>query len=209
MKSSSACDASTALNWTDPTHRVRIAENLRSKAEILVEEVHRTKIGSARAALFHDLSRVYSRLAVCDLDAARQVVGRIRMETQRDNLCRLTLEKMADMLEEMCWAADEDMQRHYMVLAQAFGRTIGQEGLTGWFDKGPMGALNRLAGTVAEVDVDKAIAEREAFPELIKMARMIPVHQAVEEEEIESQIFRDGLRLFRRHQGLEKYPFEK
>ena len=154
MKPSLAHDASSALNWADPVHRARISENLRSNAEILIEEIHATKLGADRAALFHDLSRVYSRLAVCDLDAARQAEGRIRMETQRDNLCRLTLEKMADMLEEMCWTAEKDMQRHYMVLAHAFGRTIGQEGLTGWFDKGPIGALNRLAGTGAEVDVD-------------------------------------------------------
>lgn len=209
LKTSYAQDASTALNWADVSHRVLIAENLRTNGDVLAAEILATSSAKDRVAMYRDLARIYTRLAACDMDRVRIAEKDIGMEMQRDSLCRLTLEKMADMLEETCLTADPALQRDYMVIAHAFGRTISEEGLSGWFNNGPMGALNRLAGTVADLDIDQALGERHAFPEIIKMARMIPVDQGVDEEKIESQIFRDGLRLFRRHQGLEKYPHEK
>jgi hypothetical protein len=95
------------------------------------------------------------------------------------------------------------MPRNYIVMGQAFARLIRDEGLDGWFSTGPYSGLGLLALTIAELDIDKAMKEYEALPELVKMARMIPLDQGVDEEKIESQIFRDGLKLFRRHQGLD------
>jgi len=40
--------------------------------------------------------------------------------------------------------------------------------------------------------------------EIIGITRRIPPGQGVDEKKIESQVFRDGLKIFRRHQGLDK-----
>lgn len=143
-----------------------------------------------------------TRLAVCDMDEARKAERRIEAEMQRDSVCRITLEKMADMLEDANMGAQ--FPRNFFAMGQAFARLIRDEKLDDWFSTGPYSGLGRLALTVAEMDIDRALKEREALPELIKMARMIPLEQGVDEEKIEAQVFRDGLRLFRRHQGLDK-----
>lgn len=207
MKTRYALDASTALNWADETDRVLISQNLRSNAEVLAAEILMSRNPAERVGMLRDLERVYTRLAVCDMDAARKVERQIESERKKDTLCRITLEKMADVLEEP--SEGGAIARNWIVMGQMFARLIRDEKLDGWFSTGPYSGLGRLALTVAEVDLDGAVKEREAFPELIKMARMIPLDQGVDEEKIESQIFRDGLRLFRRHQGLEKHGFEK
>lgn len=207
MKTCFARDASTALNWADENDRVFIGQNLRSNADVLMSAIALTKVPKDRRTMLYDLSRTLTRLAVCDMDAARKAERRIEVEMQRDSICRITLEKMADMLEEP-WDRDS-IERVCLDLGQRFARLIRDEKLDDWFSTGPYSGLGRLALTVAEMDIDRALKEREAFPELIKMARMIPLEQGVDEEKIESQIFRDGLALFRRHQGLEKYPHEK
>lgn len=207
MKTRFALDASTGLSWSDENDRVLIAQNLRTNAEVLAGEIVQAKPLHERVLMLGDLQRVYTRLAVCDMDAARKAERRIETEMQKDALCRITLEKMADMVEEPC--SGDDMARNFLVMGQAFARLIRDEKLDGWFSTGPYSGLGRLALSVADLDIDSALKEREAFPELIKMARMIPLDQGVDEEKIESQIFRDGLQLFRRHQGLEKYPHEK
>lgn len=207
MKTRYARDASTALNWSDENDRVLIGQNLRCNAEVLAGEILLSTSPCERRDMLHDLARTYTRLAVCDMDAARKAERRIGVEMQRDSVCRITLEKMADALEEA--NMDARLRHNYVVLGQMFARVIRDEKLDAWFSTGPYSGLGRLALTVAEIDIDRALQEREAFPELIHMARMIPLEQGVDEEKIESQIFRDGLQLFRRHQGLEKYAHEK
>ncbi len=207
LKTSYAQDASTALNWADERHRVLIAENLRTNADVLAAEILATPSADDRAAMYRDLARVYTRLAACDMDRARVAERNIGHDMQRESICRITLEKMADMTEEP--AVDDRGARPYLEMAQAFARLIQEERLADFFSTGPYSGLGRLALTVAELDIDKALKGRAALPELVRMARMIPLDQGVDEEKIESQIFRDGLRLFRRHQGLEKYPHEK
>lgn len=207
MKTINWRDASTALNWADESDRVFISESLRANAEVLAAEIMMSKVSVERRAMLHDLSRTYTRLAVCDMDAARKAERHIGVEMQKDALCRITLEKMADMLEEPC--DSQAMARSFLEMGQRFARVVRDEKLADWFSTGPYSGLGRLALTVAEVDLDKAVNEREAFPALIQQARMIPLEQGVDAEEIESQIFRDGLKLFRRHQGLEKYDHEK
>lgn len=207
LKTRYALDASTGLSWADENDRALIAQNLRTNAEVLAGEILLAKSPDERVAMLLDLQRVYTRLAVCDMDAARKAERRIETEMQKDTLCRITLEKMADMVEEPC--SGDDMARNFLVMGQAFARLVRDEKLDNWFSTGPYSGLGRIALTLAELDIDQAVKEREAFPELVKMARMIPLDQGVEEGRIESQIFRDGLLLFRRHQGLEKYPHEK
>ncbi len=208
MKLSYALDASTALNWAVPEDRVMIAENLRANGEVLAAEIVNAKNPADRFGLFRDVSWVYRRLAVCDMDAARQTERRIEMEMRRDTVCRITLERMADMMWDANVAGNPVYERNYLEMGQAFAKVIRDEGLNEWFSTGPYSGLGRLAHTIAEMDIDRALQEREALPELCKMARMIPLDQGVDEEKIESQVFRDGVRLFRRHQGLEKYGFE-
>lgn len=207
MKIRYARDASTALNWADEGDRVLISQNLRTSTEILAGEILLAKSPAERRSMLDDLARCHTRIAVCDMDAARKAKRRIEVEMQRDTLCRMTLEKMADMVEEPC--TGDDMACNYIVMAQAYARVIKKEKLDDWFSTGPYSGLGRLALTVAKLDIDKAVRERAALPALVEMARMIPLTQGVDEEKIESQVFRDGLQLFRRHQGLEKYPHEK
>lgn len=185
-----------------PEDRTLIAINLRANTEVLAGEILLATSPDERRKMLEDLSRCFTRLAVCDMDAARKAERRIEVEMQRDAVCRITLEKMADMVEEANMGAQ--LPRNFLVMGQAFARLIRDEKLDGWFSTGPYSGLGRLALTVAELDIDKALNEREALPELVKMARMIPLDQGVDEEKIESQIFRDGLKLFRRHQGLAK-----
>lgn len=200
-------DASTALNWADENDRVFISQNLRTNAEVLAAEIMMSKVSAERRDMLDDLSRTYTRLAVCDMDAASKAERHIGVEMQKDTLCRITLEKMADMLEEPC--DGQAMARSFLEMGQRFARVVRDEKLADWFSTGPYSGLGRLALTVAEVDLEKALKEREAFSALIQSARMIPLEQSVDAEEIEAQIFRDGLKLFRRHQGLEKYDHEK
>jgi hypothetical protein len=206
LKTRFARDASTGLSWLVPEDRVLIAINLRSNAEILAGEILLAKSPKERIALLDDLQRVYTRLAVCDMDAARKAERRIEAEMQRDAVCRITLEKMADMVEDANMGAQ--LPRNFLVMGQAYARLIRDEKLDDWFSTGPYSGLGRLALTVADLDIDTALKEREALPELVRMARMIPLDQGVDEEKIESQIFRDGLKMFRRHQGLEKESHE-
>ncbi|WP_414463389.1 hypothetical protein [Hyphomicrobium sp. DY-1] len=209
MKISLALDASTALNWAESKDRALIHENLLTNSEVLAGEIINARSPEERMWFMNDLAWVYRRLAVCDMLAARDVERRMDDEENRSKYVSFTLEKMADMLEEANMSPAAGMDRHYLVIAKAFAMRLGEEKVDGWFTDGPWGGLGRLSGTVAAMDIDTALRERHAFPELIKMARMIPPGQGVDEEKIESQIFRDGLRLFRRHQGLEKYPHEK
>jgi hypothetical protein len=206
MKTRFASDASTALNWASENDRVIIAKNLRGSAEYLAGEIARTTIPRDRVGMLKDLSRCYTRLAVCDMDEARKA-ERIAVEMQRDAVCRITLEKMADMVEEPC--GDEMIARNHLVMAQMFARCVCDEKLDTLYTTGPYGGLGRLSATVAELDIDRAVREREALPALIQMARLIPVTQGVDEEKIESQIFRDGLKLFRKHQGLDQRSLSK
>lgn len=208
MKSNFARDASTALNWADPTHRASIGENLRTNAEVLAAEILNAKSSSERIVMLTDLQRVYTRLAVCDIDKARTCEDNIETERNRDTLCRITLEKMSDMMDEADHP-DKEYARNFVVMGKAFARLIGKEGLADFFSTGPYSGLGRFALTIPQCDVDKMLKERDAMSAICKMARMIPVTQSVDAEEIEAQVFRDGLTLFRRHQGLEKYPFEK
>lgn len=207
MKTCFARDASTALNWADENDRVYISQNLRANTEILAGEILLAKNPKERGDMLMDLSRCFTRLAVCDMDAARKAERRIEIEMQKDTICRITLEKMADMVDydSMC----SELPRNYLVLGQMFARLIRDEKLEAWFSTGPYSGLGRLALTIADLDIDKALKEREALPELVKMARMIPLEQGVDEEKDESHIFRGGLKLFRRHQGLEKEGWEK
>jgi hypothetical protein len=202
LKTRYAPDASTALNWADENDRVLISQNLRANTEILAGEILLAKFPEERREMLEDLARCFTRLAVCDMDAARKAERRIEAEMQRDAVCRITLEKMADMVEEANMGAQ--LPRNYLVMGQAFARLIRDEKLGDWFSTGPYSGLGRLALTIADLDIDKALKEREALPELVKMARMIPLDQGVDEEKIESQIFCDGLKIFRRHQGLAK-----
>ena len=202
MKTRYASDASTALNWADENDRIFIGQNLRSNADVLMAEIVVCKTPDERRSMLEDLSRTLTRLAVCDMDEARKAERRIETEMQRDSVCRITLEKMADMLEDANMGAQ--FPRNFFAMGQAFARLIRDERLDDWFSTGPYSGLGRLALTVAEMNIDRALKEREAFPELIEMARMIPLEQGVDEEKIEAQVFRDGLRLFRRHQGLDK-----
>lgn len=208
MKKSYALDASTALNWRDFNDRVLISENLRTNAEVLAGEIINARSPQERMWFLRDLAWVYRRLAVCDMVMARDVERRMDDEEKQAKYVSFTLEKMADMLEEANVSPEHGMDRDYLVLAKAFALLLREEELDGFFTSGPWGGLGRLAGTVADVDIDTALKERHAFPQIIKMARMIPADQGVDEEKIESQIFRDGLKLFRRHQGLEKYGHE-
>lgn len=200
-------DASTALNWADENDRVLISQNLRANTERLAGEILLAKSPAERRTMLDDLARCHTRIAVCDMDAARKAMRRIEIEKHRDTICRITLEKMADMVEEPC--SGDDMALLYLDMAQRYARLIKNEKLDAWFATGPYSGLGRLALTVADLDIDKAVRERAALPALVEMARMIPLTQGVDEEKIESQVFRDGLQLFRRHQGLEKYPHEK
>lgn len=202
LKTCFARDASTSLNWADENDRALIGQNLRSNADVLMSEIVVCKVPMERRSMLEDLSRTLTRLAVCDMDEARKSERRIEVEMQRDSVCRITLEKMADALEEANMGAE--LPRNFFVLGQMFARLIRGEKLDDWFSTGPYSGLGRLALTVAEMDIDNALKEREAFPELIRMARMIPLEQGVDEEKIESQVFRDGLNIFRRHQGLDQ-----
>ncbi len=66
-----ARDASTALNWANGTHRAVIAQNLRTNAEVIAAEYLGATTPEERMHLLHQMQRVYTRLAVCDMDAAR------------------------------------------------------------------------------------------------------------------------------------------
>jgi hypothetical protein len=202
LKTRFALDASTALDWADPQDRARISENLRNAVKILSDRIVNSKNPEERLVLLDELRRVHVRLAACDMDAARQLERRKDDEARRGRAVSFTLEKMADMLEEANWNSGSGMDYHYLVLAKSFAMVLCQDKLDGWFSSGPWGGLGRLAKTVSEIDIDRALKEREAFPELIRMARMIPPDQDVDAEKIASQIFRDGLAIFRRHQGL-------
>jgi len=176
LKTRYALDASTVLNWSDDRDRVLISENLRANAEVLAAEILLANSHAVRASMLADLQRVYTRLAVCDMDAARKVERRLDLEKQRDSLCRITLEKMADCAYEAA-IPDRDLARNYLVMMQMFARVIRDEKLTDWYTTGPYSGLGCFALTVSEIDVDKAMKEREAFNAICDMATVISISE--------------------------------
>ncbi|MBS0232546.1 MAG: hypothetical protein JSR99_03560 [Proteobacteria bacterium] len=203
LKTTYARDATTALNWADEGDRVLISQSLRAIAQTLAAEILLAKFPEERRHMLVGLSRIYTRLAICDMDAARRVERRLELERRNDTVCRITLEKMADMAYEAA-VPDRALARNFLLMMKAFARVLRDEGLCEWFPAGPYAGLGRFAHTAADLDLDTATKEREAFTAVCDMARRIPLHEGVDAEKIEAQVFRDGLALLRRHQGMDK-----
>lgn len=170
--------------------------------------------------MLYDLQRVFTRLAVCDMDAARRTERMLENEKNKDIFCRITLEHMADALDGSLapdypfpddigppaedFARMKDQARLQLTIAKELANHIGNNKLNDWFKTGPYAGLGRLAETVAAMDIDKAVKEVEAFPAMCGMARCIPLDVSPDAEVIEAQVFRDGLKILRRHFGMDK-----
>jgi hypothetical protein len=218
LKTCYARDASTALDWSIPRHRAVISENLRTNAEVLAAEYLNTTTPGARMAVHHQMQRVYMRLAVCDMVAAREAEQALADEKKRDTFCRITLEHMADAFDNAVTAyplpddaplSDAARQRIKSIVrvqldaGKRLANTVVQHNLENCYTTGPYAGLGRLAQTAGRMELKIALKVPEAFSAMCGMARAIPVDTSPDAQVIQAQMFRDGLKLLRRDLGMD------
>lgn len=180
--------ASTGLNWADGKDLLSIARNLRNTTEVISALIHAAP-GSERVPLLHELQRVYIRLAVCDMASARSAELEIQKTEQRDSLCRIALEKMADMFDDVGDAETVFQAKGLMTAAKAFARLVLNENLNAWFEQGPYAGLGMVTKLVAPADQQTLLENSGALKDLCWNARAIPRGKTPADDDLQCQIF--------------------
>jgi hypothetical protein len=92
--------ASSGLDWGNPKHYEQINVGAREAAMWIADRLLGTHSKAERAWLLAKAQRVNTRTFVAEIAFVREFRRQAGVIGEKDMLCRLSLEKMADCLEE-------------------------------------------------------------------------------------------------------------
>lgn len=177
--------ASLDADWANPDDYALIAEGLRGTALNIAKQLLRPIEQDARAKLLYSAHRVYARLLVADMAFIRREEALEEEARVNDAVCRISLEKMADALEEAHGMLvkskgdvdEKDVAVLWLEFATKFARVVKLHGGLTNYTTGPFAGLAKLAGLLESTTIlPEDVAE---LVDLIGKARDIPVGQCV------------------------------
>lgn len=187
-----ARDASTAFNWASREDRAAISINLRTNAEVIAGEILATR-GHERFARLKELQRVYTRLAICDMAAARDIERSLTPSRNNDKVAIVLLEHMADALDLDEPSLEDADPRIRLMIARDCAHQLRLVELEEWFSTGPFAGLSMISRALPDPASDDQDQLLPRLFQLVDLARQIPAGLRPDADIPECQAFSSAL----------------
>lgn len=189
--------ASSGLDWGNPKHYEAITIGAREAAMWIADRLLSTQSEAERAWLLVKARRVYTRAFVAEMAFVRDFRRQSGVIGEKDMLCRLSLEKMADCLEEglevLSGKQDSVYVAEWLGMAIHFANVVKSKQALEDYVQGPFGGLAGLASVLSHEGVATCEDDLPALVDLVQKARKVPVGVLVTSSGPECRAFQVAL----------------